>query len=349
MSSIFIEKVVEVEKLKVVRGKEEYSKLYLDALRDSPPWFEVRSGRAITGVEEISLPIGWVWSSNWKISMTEPGADSEGWVKDEKSSLRRRWWNRKREKIVSATTSQAKSTTTSSEVSKKDDTDALQSATEAMRRLDQKIQALSIASERTTIEKLTKEASEAIMDAEASLEALANNQQPSARANRIKLSNDLLKDRKRFELVKAEAMSRSSMHTRANNTVNALRRASTEPPSIGVFDNDNDSKLQQQAMIDKQQQQLLQMQQEHRQTMSYEIDANLKMIEERHEKLVEVNRDVHTVNAMMQDIARLVGEQDINISKIKDNTQNANDSVKKGLNQVEKSQQYQQEGGCAIM
>jgi hypothetical protein len=351
----FEEKVFEVERSRVVNGKEVYSKDFLDALEDGPAWFESRSGRGLVALDDISLPIGWKWGSNWKISLTEAGADQEGWVKS--GRLRRRKWLRKREKMMSSTSqatvstgSRASSSSTSGLgpgiSTPRDETSVIRSATESLQRLDATVQKLAVASERTTVDRLVREGRDAIAEGQDALGILASSEKPTIRAARIKLSNDLVKDGKRFETIVSEAYARASW--RSDNSVPSNKNAASIASIAALQQEEEQASREHQRSLEKQREENRLMEQRHRQLMSHEIDTNTAMIEERHKELTEINRTASTVNAMMKDLAKLVDEQDGDIKKIVKNTESAKDTVSHGLAEVQKADKYQQEGGCSI-
>jgi len=97
------EKIIEVQR-KGANGVWSDANLKED---DGPAFFESRSGRAMA-LDALPLPVGWEWTTNWKISTHEPDCDAEGWVRDSRdANVRRRWWKRRRDAL--APSSQANS------------------------------------------------------------------------------------------------------------------------------------------------------------------------------------------------------------------------------------------------
>jgi len=360
----FEERVFEVEKCKTVNGREVFAKAHLNTVEDGPAWFESRTGRSLTGLEDVTLPVGWRWSSNWKF-MVDNGTDSEGWIRD--GMIRRRKWSRKREKMSSAgqTTvstggnsmqtlvkapQSVASSSTSAPAGKStgvlDEKSILRVASEAFQRLDATIQKVSMANDRGVVERLAKEARQIINEGQEALSQLAGFEKPTTRAARIKLSNDFLRDQERLQRIVSEALTRVPVRPTLTAEATLGRKASASfAPSSAVQYNDVDSLV----TLEKQRQELQRLEQVHRQVLSTEIQSDAAAIEERHKELVSIQGQVQAVNRSMQQVAELLGEQDHSIQTLVANTSKANANLEKGLSEVKKAEQYQEEGSnCCI-
>ncbi|KAH9256916.1 hypothetical protein BASA81_004737 [Batrachochytrium salamandrivorans] len=324
----FEERVYEVEKL----GEGgEYSREFLVELEDGPAWFEARSGRALgNGLEDVQPPVGWKWTSNWKV-------DGEGWVVDKQ--MRRRKWLRKRERISSSSSATTSSSSVTSSTAHNGSTAALGEATalrvctDALYRLDECIQRLSAASGKRTIEGIVREGREAIADCQKQLDIGLKG------PPKIKIANDLARDQKRFEL----AVQGAFLGNAGGKAMGGGKRPTSTPFARNEEGNDEEEERQQQ-----QQQQLQQQLQQ--QVLSNEVRANAMMIESRHKEIVEIHKMTHQVNDMMRNLAGMVAEQGEDIAQIKQNTSQTKANVNAGLVQVEKAEQYQKDGAtCRLM
>ena len=346
----FEERAYEVERGRIVSGKLVFSQDHLN--QDEPAWFESRTGRGLKSLEDLTLPIGWRWSSNWKISLTDGNTDSEGWVPDGKDyKLRRRKWIRKREKINAQSSLSSRSNSSVLQTplqftGQNDENTLVRVIQEAMQRLDSCIQRLTVASEKSTVDRITSEAKEAIADSKSALLSLERIEKPTVRAARLKLSKDLEQYERHFDLMFKEAYSRSSRpvvnQRKTNSDVRNVASASVAARE------EEERETQRLAEQRKQQEQIQKLEREHKQILTNEIQSNARIIKDRHEGLLEVNKNAHILQDMMVKLANLTEEQGETIRTVVKSTEVSKENVEKGLKEVERSEQYQQEGSCLI-
>src|SRR5687767_9812724 len=104
MATEIEERVLEIEQGKVTNGILVFNST---GSREGRSWFDSRTGRTLASREDMQLPIGFKWTTDWKVSRGTDSstADAEGWVQD--GNVRKRLWVRRREKMSSAATTSA--------------------------------------------------------------------------------------------------------------------------------------------------------------------------------------------------------------------------------------------------
>jgi len=75
-------------------------------------------------------------------------------------------------------------------------------------------------------------------------------------------------------------------------------------------------------------------------------DIDEKILQEREEEILEINKKVVQVNAVFKDLAQIVNRQQEDIDHIETNIEESHKSAKAGLDQIEKAAKYQ--SGCVV-
>lgn len=193
----FDEKVFEVEKgVVLLNGTVAYSSQALHELEDGPAWFDARSGRGLAGLEDVRLPMGYKWTSNWKLY----NFANEGWEpRPESTHVRQRKWVRRREKISQPSTASSKTTVSSPEAD-------LALARQCGLKLREAMARMEAASARRTKDGIAREGRELIAQTHAILARV-----PQSEGMRA-VAQDLVRDQRRFEqLVMSSASSAPSV------------------------------------------------------------------------------------------------------------------------------------------
>lgn len=306
------ERVYEVEGSQLQGNVEQFSKRFLQP--GEPAWFESRTGRALAGLDEFNPPLGWKWTSNWKVSYDTDQADQEGWVRD--GRVRRRKWTRKREKLTSLSTVQTSSTSSSS--SSTTDVSSL------IARLETSIQKVAIASSQSARAALMRDSREEMAHVERALSQLERDAQSNLalRPKYRALAEQFLSSCKRLEQVSGPSAT--------------LYRGEKEDGSVP-------SSVHVEGHVRKVQQQQQQM-------LSHEVAATSALVQERTQALEEINQVTTQVGEMMNQLAKYVDEQGDDVKQVAQNASMARQNVRSGLEQVKKADNYQQEGSsCNVM
>jgi hypothetical protein len=80
-----------------------------------------------------------------------------------------------------------------------------------------------------------------------------------------------------------------------------------------------------------------------------ELEVNEALIRERHEAMVEINRQLNEVNDIFKDLARLVDDQTDDIQEIHDNVVVTHAAAERGLVELKHAEEIQKKSSCVVM
>jgi hypothetical protein len=381
-TSFFEERVVQVEALKP-NTNNNYSEQYLTQ-EDGPPYFDARTGRGLNSLDDVRLPIGYIWSGNWKVSLEQPGADGEGWVVD--GRIRRRWWKRRREMLTSTAPMSQKSstipsqgvattttTTTTNSINNRNSNSSfkpsngnktannnntltpstindsperlLNNATMAIQALSNTRQQLSGTS---TLENATQFAEEGrgyISELKRIL--ILIDKDPRLVAARIKLSGDVNRESEKFEQQVLTTLNRFRKQQSIFNSSLPFNNNNNNTSNSNPFAPSNESVYNSNSNNNNQYQQFQEQQYDGLKLSEVvsEIKLNEELIEQRNIGLREVNQKAATINNMMLELSDMVKQQGETVQVLVTNTAKARDDVTTGLQEVQKAETYQASGG----
>ena len=154
-----------------------------------------------------------------------------------------------------------------------------------------------------------------------------------AKASRVKLGNDLQRVRAAME----RAIAESEGHNRSSR-----RLQQPPPPPLQTYDAAAEGVFEDAVEHERAQQLRLV-------SIVSDVEYNEQRISSRRDDLLEINKKAVIVNGMMKDLAVLVDAQGEGVSAVAKNVAQTKAHAEGGLKEVQKAQQIQDDGQCAVI